>query len=324
MMSRSEVLRAHKDLSCEEWPDDDIWNETSTSEDEGGGDNPASPPLKPFKHPPISPSKRQIRLLHIPFREIPKEIARSAGIPKKYMLPLVGLQDARDDDTDIVAHMKVVSLDDAPKYLALSYVWNYTSPRLQSTPSTGYISLGGRLGNRSIRTGLPLTPNLESAIRHLRIVRDQAAYGLFCETGHLVLWVDALCINQNDDAEREWQVQLMGDIYSKAAAVFSWLGPGDESTDRAIDAAFVLDRVTKARVHERLGCGNGRCRPGPETHDLEGLDALPAGVLERIQRGDLSVCMALRKTYGLETPDGADAAVFPMSDIAHLLSLPYW
>lgn len=39
-----------------------------------------------------------------------------------------------------------------------------------------------------------------------------------------MLWVDALCINQNDTLERGTQVQLMTQIYSGAASVHSWLG----------------------------------------------------------------------------------------------------
>lgn len=38
------------------------------------------------------------------------------------------------------------------------------------------------------------------------------------------LWIDALCINQSDAEERNHQVQQMGQIYSKAKEVISWLG----------------------------------------------------------------------------------------------------
>ncbi|KAF2437441.1 hypothetical protein P171DRAFT_336676, partial [Karstenula rhodostoma CBS 690.94] len=39
-----------------------------------------------------------------------------------------------------------------------------------------------------------------------------------------VYWIDALCINQQDGVERNHQVQQMGEIYSKATSVISWLG----------------------------------------------------------------------------------------------------
>jgi hypothetical protein len=38
------------------------------------------------------------------------------------------------------------------------------------------------------------------------------------------LWVDAICINQNDTAERSIQVPLMGSIYADANSVLVWLG----------------------------------------------------------------------------------------------------
>lgn len=48
---------------------------------------------------------------------------------------------------------------------------------------------------------------------------------------NITLWVDAICINQGDNAEKGSQVALMGDIYSNATAVLAWLGEcGDDET----------------------------------------------------------------------------------------------
>jgi hypothetical protein len=46
-----------------------------------------------------------------------------------------------------------------------------------------------------------------------------------------ILWIDALCIDQNDDKERGEQVQQMGSIYSKAERVIIWLGEATYDTD---------------------------------------------------------------------------------------------
>ena len=39
-----------------------------------------------------------------------------------------------------------------------------------------------------------------------------------------VLWVDAVCINQDDLEERRLHVQFMGQIYTQAKKVLVWLG----------------------------------------------------------------------------------------------------
>jgi hypothetical protein len=41
-----------------------------------------------------------------------------------------------------------------------------------------------------------------------------------------VIWIDAICINQNDVQERNEQVGMMGDIYRKCTDVVAWLGDG--------------------------------------------------------------------------------------------------
>jgi hypothetical protein len=41
------------------------------------------------------------------------------------------------------------------------------------------------------------------------------------------LWIDALCINQNDETEKSKQVAMMGEIHSRASQVLIWLGPLD-------------------------------------------------------------------------------------------------
>ncbi|KAH7391698.1 heterokaryon incompatibility protein-domain-containing protein [Pyrenochaeta sp. MPI-SDFR-AT-0127] len=40
-------------------------------------------------------------------------------------------------------------------------------------------------------------------------------------------WIDAICINQDDNAERSSQVRLMGELYRSARLVLGWLGADD-------------------------------------------------------------------------------------------------
>lgn len=69
----------------------------------------------------------------------------------------------------------------------------------------------------------PVTRNLEQALRALRLPdRDR------------LLWVDALCINQNDDVERGRQVRIMGQIYQNCVRDLLWLGPENAQISRAM------------------------------------------------------------------------------------------
>lgn len=60
---------------------------------------------------------------------------------------------------------------------------------------------------------IPVTPNLELALRHLRLEKRQRT-----------LWIDALCINQSDEEKKKVQIQRMDLIYANASAVLIWLG----------------------------------------------------------------------------------------------------
>lgn len=53
--------------------------------------------------------------------------------------------------------------------------------------------------------------------------------------GSRLLWADAVCINQADDAERGSQVGMMGRIYGQAARTLVWLGDGSLDSGRAVD-----------------------------------------------------------------------------------------
>jgi hypothetical protein len=58
---------------------------------------------------------------------------------------------------------------------------------------------------------------------------------------HGSLWIDAICIDQENGSEKNHQVQQMGRIYSSAAETIAWLG--DDKT---------LARLMKARTPESI------------------------------------------------------------------------
>lgn len=85
-------------------------------------------------------------------------------------------------------------------YDALSYCWG-------DKPHSSPISVNGR-------ADFMVSANLLAALQRMR----------YSDATHTV-WVDYLCINQSDLAERGQQVELMGRIYENAQVVLCWLGP---------------------------------------------------------------------------------------------------
>jgi hypothetical protein len=66
----------------------------------------------------------------------------------------------------------------------------------------------------------------------------------FRRDGHLEpLWVDAVCIDQENPNERSSQVQIMGEIYSTARATLAWLGPRSDDDFQAFPLIRWLDEM---------------------------------------------------------------------------------
>jgi hypothetical protein len=108
-----------------------------------------------------------------------------------------------------VLSMVHVSLDEAPQYDALSYCWG-TDPAIHPV----------QIDNKT----LYVRSNLYQALRHIRT----------SEQGRFV-WIDALCINQDDVAERNTQVAKMADIFRNVERVIAWLGAETAYTKVAFD-----------------------------------------------------------------------------------------
>lgn len=114
------------------------------------------------------------------------------------------------DNPELSVDLVSTLLDEAPSFVALSYAWGDPLPRCEI-----------RCSGRAIEIG----PSLYSALRHLsdRNTGGQENW----------LWADALCINQDDNAEREAQVRIMGDIYAAATFTVIWLGSDDAHIRKA-------------------------------------------------------------------------------------------
>lgn len=61
----------------------------------------------------------------------------------------------------------------------------------------------------------------------------RALYQIWSQDPTLLIWVDAVCIDQNNLSELSNQVKFMGTIYQRARRVIVWLGEADEFTNLA-------------------------------------------------------------------------------------------
>ena len=122
-------------------------------------------------------------------------------------------------DEDIQITLRHVLFRSDPHYEALSYVWG---PH-EENPAR--IAIEHERDNSSPQRGwLPARANLASALHHLRR-RD----------GSRDVWIDAVCINQDDEVTKGAQVALMGAIFARATRVLIWLGPENNGSGRAIE-----------------------------------------------------------------------------------------
>ncbi|KAH6955752.1 heterokaryon incompatibility protein-domain-containing protein [Ilyonectria sp. MPI-CAGE-AT-0026] len=109
-------------------------------------------------------------------------------------------------------------LENPCRFTALSYTWGDGAIKSD-------IELNGKL--------FTITSTLETALLGLRA------------TSSLDLWIDQICINQEDDDEKGRQVPLMKDIYTASMQTIGWLWPPSRSTEKAIE---YLERIGQSLV----------------------------------------------------------------------------
>lgn len=153
---------------------------------------------------------------------------------------LLRLQPAGEDDTIHASFVYIDIFNSQQSYEALSYTWG---------PDTEEESIQ--------LCGAPFTirRNLHNLLRRLQ-ADDVAESRLF--------WVDAICINQSDIAEKQSQVQIIGPIFQHAESVRVWVGehadhseelfkpwPFDSSAWTGWSPALSLqERLSIARGHQ--------------------------------------------------------------------------
>ena len=112
-----------------------------------------------------------------------------------------------------------VSLKDNPTYEALSYCWGDPTREFEISCNSAQLNV---------------TNNLLLALSYLRYTDRPRT-----------LWVDAICINQDNIDERNVQVRLMRDIFHRSQCTVVWLGEEAQNSAAAIHLVRSLARTSQ-------------------------------------------------------------------------------
>jgi hypothetical protein len=138
-------------------------------------------------------------------------------LPDESSIRIIVLHPAEKHDAQVICNIEV-ALPGSGAYTALSYSWGMNEDGNDSKCRT--ITMNGR--------PIEVTQNLFEGLRRLRhpsLARR--------------MWVDAVCINQNDTAERSSQVSRMAEIFARASEVAVWLGEDGLEGEGQIQAAVL-------------------------------------------------------------------------------------
>ncbi|KAK0710838.1 heterokaryon incompatibility protein-domain-containing protein [Lasiosphaeris hirsuta] len=120
------------------------------------------------------------------------------------------------DDHTLNLDLIHVELDSNPHFHALSYAWDDSAVRKRA---------------RVNGVSFEITPSLHAALTYLQstCLGAHDAYLLGDETD--LLWIDAICVDQSDQASGSRQVPRAGDICASACEVIPWIGAKEGTGD---------------------------------------------------------------------------------------------
>ncbi|KAF4782830.1 hypothetical protein HER10_EVM0003401 [Colletotrichum scovillei] len=124
-------------------------------------------------------------------------------------------------DLPVRCRLKHASLNEGQSYVAVSYAWGDADITKDILVDDQWVQV---------------TTNLEAALRQLASRRVGEDLGS-------TFWIDALCIDQQNEAERAQQVSCMREIYRYATKTFIWLGLASLDSDLAMDTLFELNKL---------------------------------------------------------------------------------
>ncbi|MCJ1394513.1 hypothetical protein MMC18_007391 [Xylographa bjoerkii] len=151
-----------------------------------------------------------------------KELSQSKG------LRILKLHGASSYGDDIHCELIESQLINPERFEALSWCWDK-----EKFDRTLRIRVMGE------QFSIPISPNLESALRALRNKSSERS-----------LWIYAICIDQNNIKEINSQVPKMDQIYGKAENICIWLGDSDDSSQVALH--FIKDEVLRIWEFDKL------------------------------------------------------------------------
>jgi hypothetical protein len=125
---------------------------------------------------------------------------------------------------DLKCELVYVSLDEAESYQAVSYYWGDNAVKNER------IILGNK---QSSVTSKDKQFGVTSTVYN--VLRRRSS--IFASR---LIWIDSICINQNDSTEKGNQVRLMNDIYKTASRVFVCLG---DTPDARLGISLVHELV---------------------------------------------------------------------------------
>ena len=131
-----------------------------------------------------------------------ESISAQLSLPRDNVsIRLLDIYPSKTNEEPINCRFRVARLDIDAHYEALSYCWGDPAVR------------------RSIfieDTLLQVTANLVAALHTFRLSNTERT-----------MWVDAICIDQESKDEKNSQIPLMREIYSRSSTTLIWLGPSD-------------------------------------------------------------------------------------------------
>lgn len=147
------------------------------------------------------------------------------------------------NEEEAVCSLESFDMTRLPKFDCLSYTWGDPMSRGLYPPGPLQDEMSSSC-DKTIRHAdgsiIGVTENLVQALKRL------AEFGYSSSLDNPTpqyLWIDAICINQGDNAEKSTQVAIMDVIYSRAETVVIWLGEEDFHTAGALKTMKALAEV---------------------------------------------------------------------------------